>query len=547
MVSLKLEPLPSLEDFPVEERTETVKFLLGICHRQQEQLIRLTEVVALQAEQIQGLKDEIAILKGQKPRLRIKPSTLNKDNGGGSGEGDVDKGRKRGRPQCKKTREIEIHDERVIEPESIPEGATLKGYEDFVVQDIEIRLRNTRYRRARYDLPDGGSIIGALPSAVEHSHFGPTLQSYILSQAYQQHVPQRLLLKQLWEFGVRISSGELNRIITEGHERFHEEKAAVLREGLSVSSHVNVDDTVARHQGKNGYCTHIGNEFFASFSSTESKSRINFLELLRAEHTEYTLNDAARTYMEHQNFPRAELDRLGTDQVFSTKGSFEEYLRSREITDERHKRILTEGALVGTLVGTGLSEQLVIVSDDAGQFKIAGFLHALCWVHAERTINTIIPYSDEHRAAQAKVEDELWTFYRSLKDFKVSPSEQAKRSLSNRFDEIFTQKTSFQMLNLALKRIQANKDELLLVLERPEIPLHNNLSENDIRDYVKKRKISATTRSDEGRRARDTFLSLKKTCQKLGISFWAFLKDRISGANAIPPLPSLIRLAAQGP
>jgi hypothetical protein len=118
---------------------------------------------------------------------------------------------------------------------------------------------------------------------------------------------------------------------------------------------------------------------------------------------------------------------------------------------------------------------------------------------------------------------------------------------SSRFNEIFTQKTCFQTLNLALSRLYHNKQELLLVLERPEIPLHNNLSENDIRDYVKKRKISATTRREAGRKARDTMLSLKKTCQKLGISFWRYLQDRISKQNLIPPLPVLIRAAAQSP
>ncbi|MEE4378658.1 MAG: transposase, partial [Candidatus Competibacteraceae bacterium] len=119
--------------------------------------------------------------------------------------------------------------------------------------------------------------------------------------------------------------------------------------------------------------------------------------------------------------------------------------------------------------------------------------------------------------------------------------------LEQRFDQIFTQKTAWQMLNLALKRLHDNKTELLLVLERPAIPLHNNLSENDIRDYVKRRKISATTRSEAGRKARDTFLSLKKTCQKLSIAFWDYLHDRISQQHDILPLPILIRAAAQGP
>jgi hypothetical protein len=131
-----------------------------------------------------------------------------------------------------------------------------------------------------------------------------------------------------------------------------------------------------------------------------------------------------------------------------------------------------------------------------------------------------------------------------LKAFKVNPGEGTKLDLSKKFDQIFLQKTCFQTLNLALNRIYKNKNELLLVLERPEIPLHNNLSENDIRDYVKKRKISATTRSDTGRQARDTFLSIKKTCQKLNISFWSYLLDRLGNLGQIPPLHSLIRKTA---
>jgi hypothetical protein len=154
---------------------------------------------------------------------------------------------------------------------------------------------------------------------------------------------------------------------------------------------------------------------------------------------------------------------------------------------------------------------------------------------------------DTNREAQATVRSQIWQFYQDLKAFKCTPSDAQKRVLARRFNDIFTQKTCFQTLNLALKRLHANKTELLRVLERPAIPLHNNLSENDIRDYVKKRKISATTRSEAGRAARDTFLSLKKTCQKLGISFWHYLQDRLARQNHLPPLPLLIRTAAHPP
>ena len=194
-----------------------------------------------------------------------------------------------------------------------------------------------------------------------------------------------------------------------------------------------------------------------------------------------------------------------------------------------------------------MAPELVILSDDAGQFQIAGFLNALCWIHAERTIHTLLPFSDANREAQAAVRHQIWQFYQDLKAFKGTPSEKQKGALETRFDAIFTQKTGFQTLNLALKRLYDNKRELLLVLERPEIPLHKNLSENDIRDYVKKRKISATTRSEAGRAARATFLSLKKTWQKLQLSFWHYLQDRLTHPNHCRPLPLLIRTTAQPP
>lgn len=251
--------------------------------------------------------------------------------------------------------------------------------------------------------------------------------------------------------------------------------------------------------------------------------------------------------MKQQKLPHAQGPLLAQDQVFADKGGWEAPLQKLGITAARHIRIATEGALVGSLRGHGVSPQLVIVSDDAGQFPVAGFLNARCWVHAERSSNKLIPFRDTNRQAQEAVRHQIWQCYQDLKEFKRAPSEEKKPSLEKRFDEIFTQKTCFQPLHLALKRLYQNKNELLLVLERPEIPLHNNLSENDIRDYVKKRKISATTRSEAGRKARDTFLSLKKTCQKLGLSFWQYLHDRLAHKNEIPPLPSLIQAAARAP
>ncbi len=186
----------------------------------------------------------------------------------------------------------------------------------------------------------------------------------------------------------------------------------------------------------------------------------------------------------------------------------------------------------------GLSPDLAIVSDDAGQFDV--LLHGLCWVHAERLVHKLIPLNEAHREDIASVRGEIWSLYAELEAYKAEPTAAAKVELQQRFDTIFTRKTRFATLNRTLKGIPRNKAELLLVLQRPDIPLHTNASETDIREYVKKRKVSGGTRSDAGRRCRDTFASLKKTCRKLGISFWDYLTDRLTVSNQIKPLPQLV-------
>jgi hypothetical protein len=404
------------------------------------------------------------------------------------------------------------------------------------------RTYNTRFRLERWQIPTGEFVLGKLPDEVVGKHYGPGLLSYVLYQYYQGHVTQPLILEQLLELGVDISAGQVNRIITEGKEGFHEEKEEILRVGLEISGHINVDDTGARHKGENGYCTHMGNELFAWFQSTDSKSRINFLKLLRVGGTDYVINNHALDYMRAQKLPRFQLDRLGEcrGSIFENEAKWKAALESLAFTAERHIRIATEGALLGSIGHNGLiNPELVIVSDDAGQFAV--LLHALCWIHAERAINKLVGFTDAQREALEEIRTRIWDFYAELKAYKEEPCEEKRAELEARFDEIFGTKTCHQSLNLALKRISKHKSELLLVLDRPDIPLHNNMSERDIREYVKKRKISGSTRSDLGRRCRDTFTSLKKTCRKLKVSFWEYIRDRVSGRNTIEPLADLMR------
>lgn len=184
------------------------------------------------------------------------------------------------------------------------------------------------------------------------------------------------------------------------------------------------------------------------------------------------------------------------------------------------------------------------MSDDAPQFKLFGFVHGLCWVHAERKISRLIPLTTKHKQAVERVRDQIWNFYQRLKGYQAAPSEAQAKRMTAHFNRIFRQRTGYVALNEALALARAKRGGLLTVLEHPHLPLHNNLSEGDIRELARLRKVSGGTRSDLGLRCRDTFLSLKKTCRKLGVSFWEFLKDRLTGKAAIPPLSDLMRQTA---
>jgi Transposase IS66 family len=470
-------------------------------------------------------------------------TAADEDQDEGQDEGKKDT-RRPGSDKRNKTAELVIHEEKIIPPSRrIPRGSRFKGYRDVVVQELQIQCHNTRYRLERWVTPGGEALCGQLPAELAGHHFGPTLRSYILYQHHHCQVTQPLLHEQLQEWGIEISTGAIDAILTSDHDRFHAEKDALLKRGLGTARYVTVDDSGARHQGHNGYVTQIGNAFFAWFCSTFSKSRINFLTLLCAGQVCYRINQYALSYMREQGLPAAPIQALvsRTKRVIEDTVGWEAHLDRLGIRLERHRRIATEGALLGTLAARGLTD-VVIVSDDAGQFKV--LQHGLCWIHSERLIHSMLPLNEDHRQDIEHVRDQLWELYADLKAYKLSPRKKLRPGLERAFDALFTQKTRYQGLNELLKRLHQNKEELLRVLERPEIPLHTNDSERDVRDYVKKRKVSGGTRSDVGRRCRDTFISLKKTCRKLGVSFWDYLNDRISQVGLIPPLPDLVVAAA---
>lgn len=577
--------------------------LRQIIEKQAKVIDEMANTLAMQKELIQQLKDEIANLKGQKPKPKIPPSKLE----GPSSKADWRKriglhdnqrqtilfslwvkdrincgipnlgqcfsvmarvdvilqrrslqisrlarlvikqvrrsgkpGQPTGKPRKKKKTLLQVHETPVIQPANIPEGAKFKGFNRYTVQEIVFKAHNIQYRLARWQLPDGSYTTGELPKGV-HGHYGPQLVSYILHQYHACRVTEHLLLDQLHVLGILISAGQLNNILIENKDAFIEEVAELLPVAARAEEQVQTDDTGGRHNGQNQYTTIIGNRWFSVFSTTDSKSRVNFLKLLQGGKEEYVINEDTLDYLEQMNvcsyFPGYISLCIGS--TFTTQADWKRFLKERAITQATEMRFLTEAALYASVIASGIPRNLGVHSDDAGQFDV--FFHSLCWIHEERHYRKLIMTTEEARADLERVKDQIWTIYQALKTYKESPGSDIAASIEKQFDAIFQQKTSSHTLNRQLERTYDKKQELLLVLQRPETPLHNNSSETCARAAKIKLKISGSTRSEMGQKARDAFLSLKQTCLKLGINFMCFLQDRVRGQYTIPRLATIIR------
>ena len=438
--------------------------------------------------------------------------------------------------------------ERVLKV-AVPSGSRFKGYEDYLVRELHLSAEVIRYRRERWLTPSGETVVAPLPAGTVGG-FGPELRRFVLALHAQGQVTTERLTALLEGIGVAISKRQIVRLLAPPLEDFLAEDQDVLRAGLASGRWITVDDTAARHAGKDGVTTQIGDDRFTVFRTGTSKSREAFLSLLRAGYGDYVINAAALEYMRGRSLAGSVIETLATHRakLFASTAAWRAHLAllgidQLEVTPDP-VLVATEGALGGAIHHHGLLTGAVIVSDDAGQFRVG--IHALCWVHAERLVHKLVPATAEQRRAVELVRALIWWFYADLKAWKRDSCPRQAAALRARFDRIFRRRTGYVMLDRLLARLHRRKSELLRVLQHPAIPLHTNGSENDIRACVTKRKISGGTMSTAGRTARDVLLGLMKTCSKLGVSFFHYLGDRlhVPGTITVPPLPDLVRLAA---
>ena len=539
-------PTDSLDRLTPAELIGVVRDLIGEVTRLRAQNEKLNGALARLKVENQTLKDELARLKKLPPRPPQKPSGMDKatDRDGVDGGTKNTKDEKSSRRRGSKLDKLTIGETVVVRAKA-PAGSRHKGYEEIVVQDLNLSPQVTLYRRERWETPEGETIIAELDAGIVGG-YGPNLHRLILVLHFSGQVTCERIVALLNGMGVLISKRQVVRLLTAKLETFRTEDEAVLKAGLA-GTYVTVDDTGARHANKSGYTTQIGSDTFTVFRTGPSKSRLAFLSRLCGSTALYVINEAALGYMKDRQLPKTVIDKLADHQehIFSRTEDWEQHLQALGLTNLKVTPdpvlIASEGALWGAIRHQGLLPGTVVVSDDAGQFRVG--IHALCWIHAERLVHKLVPANDKQRNAIEVAKRMIWWLYRSLKEYKLAPSSEQAHVLRARFDRIFKRAgTGYVMLDRLLKRLFRNKEALLRVLDRPEIPLNTNASENDIRTFVTKRKISGGTVSLKGRDARDIMLGLAKTCMKLKISFYELLGSRlgIAGPN-IPPIAQLVR------
>lgn len=500
----------------------------------------------------QRLRDENNRLKGEqgKPTIKSnkKPTPPNSS--------DHSSERERHRPQeWKKRRKVDqIHIDREqvlpIDPQVLPVDAEFKGHDPVVVQDLILHTDNVRFLKEKYYSPaQGQSYLAELPKGYA-GEFGPGVKSSVLVWYYGMNTSEPKILEFLEQVGIRISAGQLSNLLIQKQDAFHEEKTAVYEAGLRTSPYQNIDDTATRVNGMNQHCHVVGSPLYTAYFTLEKKDRLAVLDALRNDAPRvYRLNAQAYTWLEPFGLSEATLAKLYTlpQEQDLSETEFARHLDEQlpHLGSQQRKHIVEAAAVAAYHHQTTWPVVDTLVCDDAGQFKGLTEHLGLCWVHDGRHYKKLEPVVALHRQQLDTFLGRYWAFYHKLLDYQAQPSSESATQLSQAFDELFATVTGYTALDERIAKTKAKKAQLLLVLEHPEIPLHNNLAELGARLRVRKRDVSYGPRTSAGKKAWDTFMTLGATTKKLGVSFYQYIYDRVSGKLELPSLANLMTQQAE--
>jgi hypothetical protein len=505
---------------------------------------------ALRTELAQ-VKDELARLKGGSGRPKLPPGKA-----GGSTDYSSEQER-RTAPQGwqKRGKQDRVRIDRtervVVDPETLPADAVFKGYERVVVQDLVLHTDTVAFELAVWYSPsERRSYRARRPAGYDVGTFGPHLRALVLTLAYSGGMSETKIHALLEEAGLVIAAGTVSALLTEGRTAFSDEARDVLRAGLASTPYQHLDDTSTRVNGDGWYCQILCNELYTAYQTTPGKDRRTIVEVLRGGRPRaYRLDEEAERHLAFLGLSAAAQARVRAavppeqelDEATLTRLLDGPILRLGPRQREQVREAL---AVAAYLADPDWPVVRTLVCDDAPQFRAITPELALCWIHAGRHYKQLTPFLPQPRAALADILDQFWTYYRALLAYREHPTPQERARLDARFDALFGTVTGYHELDRRLALTRDKKPELLLVLEHPELPLHNNPAELGARQRVRKRDVSFGPRGPAGSAAWDTFMTLAATTRKLGLDFAAYLTDRFTQAGRIPPLADLISVRA---
>ncbi len=500
-------------------------------------------------EEIQRLRDENNRLKGEQGKPTFKPpaAPLPADH-----SSEQERRPPQGCSKGSKQDRIVIDREQVLTVDRalLPPDAEFKGYEEQVVQDLALRSDNVRFRQEKWYSPaERKSYLAALPAGYR-GQFGPGLRALTLALYYAGQMSEAKILELYRSVGVQISDGELSNLLIKNQEDFHAEGEAVVVAGLSSSPWQHLDDTGTAVNGQGQYCHILCNPRSTAYTTLPAKDRLSVVAVLaRWAVRRFRLNAEAQTYLAAVGaapWVQAAARALPQDQDFE-EAAFAALLDERlpGLGPQQRRWVEDAAAVAAYHAQTVVPVVRLLLCDDAPQFKGVTDELALCWVHDGRHYKKLVPYWAQHRQALDDFLKQFWAYYRELLAYRAAPTAEERERLDRRFDEVFTTQTGYALLDDRMAKTLAKRESLLQVLEHPEVPLHNNPAELGARQRVRKRDVSFGPRTEEGARAWDTFMTLGETAKKLGVSFYHYLQDTISGARQMPRLADLMVARAQ--
>lgn len=533
--------LPGLDPHQIkdlDQAREAIGILLNLVEELKQENILLRE-------QVQELRDEVNRLKGEQGKPPIKPG---KRGGGSDHSSEKERRRPKKRRRRRKAQQVEIDREEKlqIERSELPEDAVFKGYEPVVIQDLVLKTNNVRFLKEKYYSPSlRETYLAALPAGYR-GEFGPGLRSLVVTLYYAAEMTEPKIIEFLENMGIRISAGQVSNLLIKNQQNWHVEKQAVYLAGLQSTSWQHVDDTATRVNGENQHCHIICNPLYSAYFTRPHKDRLTVIDILANRfETQFLLNEQTVEWLQTFGTPQwaqaaIALWPQGTVLTYPELADLVQTELGR-LNDQQQARVCEAAALTAYHSQSVTPIVPVLLSDDAPQFRFISAEHALCWVHAGRHFKKLIPVVDYHRQLTDDFLTQFWDFYHQLQDYRTQPSKQQAAVLDLAFDDLFSTVTGYNQLDKRIAKTKAKKDRLLKVLKYPQIPLHNNPAELGARRRVRKRDISFGPRTQDGREAWDTFMTLVATAKKLGVSFYDYVFDRIAEVYAMPSLDQLIQ------